>query len=32
MCALHLFAKMDSSKEAYGCIDITYYEVMAPPF
>ena len=27
-----LSAKMDSSKEAYGQVDITYYEVTLPPF
>ena len=31
VCA-HLLAKMDSSEEAYGQVDITYYEVTPPPF
>ena len=29
---LHLSARMDSSKEAYGYVDITYYGVAPSPF
>ena len=28
----YLLAKIDSSKEAYGKVDITYYGVAPPPF
>ena len=29
---MHFLAKMDSSTEAYGQVDITYYELMPPLF